>query len=553
MKTTKRALASSLVLAVTSLSFAHAALAQSKGQPKASAADLFLNSVGGAPVVVEKPSAPAQASVIQLDSDAPVKLDDPFVQQLYQIYQLEPGLSYEVRGWFLKICQKRYTDAAHLWGAMLSQMPSKLTNVSRAAFLYTLWKLQLKNTFVSEWIKAQAVPNFKTDRFAYTLDEIVSKGFDQWLVENPYEVNPQEVSILTSGGSEMGPIATALYASTFLRKGTAALPIVEKLPAKHAFKLELGKTVALALAKKGDLAGAGRVLKLHVEPALEARNDPMDLANHYLQVGRLLYQANVLEGALSFYEKVPEKSPDYPRAKEEVTWLLLRQGNHERLRGHLETLSGKFYKDRFAPEVPLVRAVANLKFCYYDKVEEDFQNFLAVNSIWAKKIDQAVKSTDPVEPREMDRFSKRADQILKAANEEKARVDKLAQESIGATLPAVGPQKHWVDISNSLNGRIFEANKNRLAEYRRQWGNDRIVLNEAIRKMQFVKVETLTQVRALAAQGGAPTDSISTSQAKSVSVDNAEIAFQFDGVIWPDELFRLRSNAQSKCLNMIKK
>ncbi|MBL7716680.1 MAG: hypothetical protein JNL01_14545 [Bdellovibrionales bacterium] len=544
-----KALVPALVLALGS-----EALAQSKNQPKASAADLFLNSVGGAPVQAEKPQTPTAASAIVLDTDQPVKLIDPFVTQLYQIYQLEPGLSYEVRGWFLKICQQRYTDAAHLWGAMLNQMPAKLTNVSRAGFLYTLWKLQLKNTFVSEWIKAQAVPGFKSDRFSYALDEIVSKGFDQWLVENPYDVNPQELSILSAGGTDqMGPIAMSLYASSFLRKGTAALPILEKLTAKHAFKLELGKTVSLALAKKGDLAGAGRVLKLHVEPALEARNDPMDLANHYLQVGRLLYQANVLDGALAFYEKVPEKSPDYPRAKEEVTWLLLRQGNHERLRGHLETLSAKFYKDRFAPEVPLVRAVANLKFCYYDKVEDDFKNFLEVNSTWAKKIDQAVKSTDPVQPREMDRFSKRADQILKAATEEKARVEKLAQESIGATLPAVGPQKHWVDISNALNGRVFDANKNRLAEYRRQWGNDRIVLNEAIRKMQFVKVETLTQVRALATQGGAPTDSISTSQAKSVSVDNAEIAFQFDGVIWPDELFRLRSNAQSKCLNMIKK
>jgi hypothetical protein len=68
--------------------------------------------------------------------------------------------------------------------------------------------------------------------------------------------------------------------------------------------------------------------------------------------------------------------------------------------------------------------------------------------------------------------------------------------------------------------------------------------------MKFVKVELLSQLR-LAAQGQPTTqDSISTSLSAPArqAVSDASMNYPFDGVVWTDELFRLRSVVQGKCL-----
>ncbi len=75
-------------------------------------------------------------------------------------------------------------------------------------------------------------------------------------------------------------------------------------------------------------------------------------------------------------------------------------------------------------------------------------------------------------------------------------------------------------------------------------------LKEAIRKMQFVKIELMTQVRSLSSEA-TPVNLPPQPQRLSAAAElkeKGDQTFPFDGVGWADELFHLRSTAQARCL-----
>src|SRR5262249_32739289 len=150
-----------------------------------------------------------------------------------------------------------------------------------------------------------------------------------------------------------------LQALAALKKGEKGVAALDRLPNTNALTLPLAQTVSLALARKGDLPGAGRVLKLHVEPAMASMRNPHALARHYLWIARLLYQAGAIDGAEAYYEKIPSGTAGFLTAREELDWVWLRKGDTARLRGELATLSLSLFEDKFAPEVYLVRAISN--------------------------------------------------------------------------------------------------------------------------------------------------------------------------------------------------
>ena len=95
------------------------------------------------------------------------------------------------------------------------------------------------------------------------------------------------------------------------------------------------------------------------------------------------------------------------------------------------------------------------------------------------------------------------------------------------------------------------------AEYRRQWRNREHALSEAIRKMQFVKVELLSQLRYFSKLHRSPSEPVASNDAKEKEraktdlnlASDGDRSFPFDGVVWPDELFKLRSVAMGQCLS----
>lgn len=524
-----------------------------------SGADLLFQSQKSMPLQNEVSSQPSEIH-------AAFQLDDPFSSHLFSTWKTQSGFSYEVNAWVQFILQKKYAEAAHLWTLIEPKLPEIFQNPGKAAWLYTLWKMDLPQTFVDQWLKAQAQTIFVKSKDNAVLDLIFAQDFDRYLTQNEISLTQTQIENIQKLDSARGSHILSLLAYSALRSGDRAVAIVPMLPATHSMKIALAQTAALSLAQKQDLGAAGKMMKTQLEPAIDAGKDPLALSSYYLQLARLLYQAGMLDASESYYSKIPKGTAEYLKAREEITWIYLRKGDVQKLRGELVALSMPVFKEKFAPEVPLVRAISNLKLCYYDAVSKDFQDFLAVNQKWAMKIDQALKageiSTSDT-PDTEDAFTQTASRAVARREGELSRIAQYSEDSIRVALPAVGPQSHWLKLKEEMMMDVAWAKKTLSAEYRRQWKNQRFLLTEAIRKMRFVKVEFMSQVADLKqsrenqmAQGSNDTlrtssaSAISAPTQNSVQVKTDEIAFRFDGLYWPDELFKLRSDAREQCMRI---
>ncbi|MEK6705624.1 MAG: hypothetical protein AABZ06_07535 [Bdellovibrionota bacterium] len=516
-----------------------------------SAADALLNTVtigaagikNAAPVGTQQPTSP---------SSGEIKLDNPLVIQLFSTWQGEKNLPYDLNAWVLRILTKQHREAAHLWSAVQKQVPASFEITANAAYLYLLWRENLSHTFFNEWTTMLSNDWFSKSTIALALEQTIAPDFDKWLLTNAISISPEQESILKKFDVTRSTVHASLQAFINLRRGGAAEQLTMIIPTTSWLKPHLARTVALSYAKKNDLASAAKILKTYAEPTLEARADARGLATHYLQIARFLYQAGSLEGAEHFYLKIPSGTQEFMSAREELTWVWLRQGNLQKLRGEIATLSTRLFEDRFTPELYLVRAISNLKLCYFSEVQKDFDSFISNNKIWAKEISKALKAEDPPAPKQVDFFSTVAANRLVRMTAEQEQLRGLANESVTAALPAVGQQQHWVRAQDKLSTAIENAKKTKAEEYRRQWRSMHSALTEAIRKMQFVKVEFLSQLRSLASTSAEPAtgdDTIRLSRAAPLKKERDEMAFLFDGVMWPDELFKLRSIADGRCLN----
>jgi hypothetical protein len=478
-----------------------------------------------------------------------IQANNMFMIQFISSWQTQKALPYEMNAWATRVVKGQFEDAAHLWTVIQPVVPADFQNDAKAAYLYSLWNLNVPQTFFNTFVAMLRDPGFAGSRAEFAFEATISPQLDSWLLANAIFPNEEQIAIIDALGDNAGGGARiTLQALASLKKGLKGQALLERMLPGNALSLPLAQTVSLALVRKGDLSTAARVFKLHVEPALARVGEPRALARHYLAIARLLYQAGSLDGAETYYQKIPSGTPEFLTAREELDWVWLRKGDVSRLRGELKTLSLGLFDEKFAPEVYLVRAISNLKLCFYDQAEKDFQAFLRSGKHWGSVIQAALAAANPPAPADKDFYSSLAEIALKKRTEEIPRLDTLAQRSISAALPAVGPQKQWVDAQNRLKSDLEIARKRQANEYHRQWSNQKTALIEAIRKMKFVKVELLSQLGN--AMANTQDDSLTASQAvpQRQAIHDADMSFPFDGVVWTDELFKLRAVAQAHCL-----
>jgi tetratricopeptide (TPR) repeat protein len=543
----------SLLLALTCASTAHA-----------SGADDLMRATGQ----VAAPSAQTAQSGPSIIDPSSFVLKDPFAVQLFSRWQTlgqtagQTGhtLPFDVNSWTQQVLKGNYAQAAHLWTMIQPQVPQTFANAAYAAQIYCLWKLNLSQTFFNEWLNAIHSPEFRQDSAAVALGQTAAVGFDHWILDHAIVLTPDQRSFIATLDPQHGYtpdfMITTVRGYAALRTGAAAEPLLATLSPENALKLPLSQTVTLAFARTGDLSGAARIVKDHLEPALQAKNDPKLVAENYIQIARLLYQAGSLDGAEQYYQKVLTGVPSYMSSREELMWVWLRKGDTSRLRGELESLKSPIFADRFSPELYLVRAISNLKLCFYDDVAKDFQGFVVSNSKWVKEISDAEKAQNPPPP-ERDFYTLLLERSYNNLSTENSALDKLGEESISAALPAVGWQRHWKQARDNVASLLADVKRQRSDEYRRQWRNRQQILAEAIRKMRFVKVEYLSQLHTMAEAGR---DQISTTSAAPIEspaevkeekkkvAQDGDMTFPFDGTYWPDEVFKLRSIVHGQCL-----
>ncbi len=501
-----------------------------------SAADALLNSV-----------QPGQA---ETKASEPVytqlHLDDPFVIQLFSTWKNQVGLSYEVNSWVQRILSRQFEEAAHLVSTLEMKIPEAFEEPYRFSYAYLLFKLGLSQSFVDEWVKLLAVEKRAQSPFALALEQMIettTQGFTNGFASRQIQLTQEQRGILSRFPPTRSKLFLEAHLYMGLRSGAKAIPLLGYIDPSHPLKIPLSETAALSLAKSDQLGEAARILRDHLEPAIDKKGSVRDLARYYLQIARLLYQAGALDGAETFYLKIPNSVAQFPKAREELTWIWLRKNDTQSLRGHLSTLNSKLFEERFAPELWLVQAISDLKFCLYTAVKSDFANFNRVNTNWAKKIELALAASETPAPPALgaggDWFLSQAEAAVPQLQAEATELARLEERSVGAVLPAVGPQKHWTALRAEIARNVDLVKKSLGRERRQRWESLASQLKEAIRKMQFVKVELLSQVRL----GQVPKAAGTTALQKS----DREIAFKFDGVLWPDEPFHLKSVTDGVC------
>jgi len=516
-----------------------------------SGADALLDQLGEKPVVKAAKHGKKKATA----SDVSFKVEgDAFQQQLAVAALGHKRLSFDTKQWVQAVLDSEYAKAAHLWTAIQTQIPNDFHNEAEATQLYLLWKLSLNQTFFDQWVKALANKDYAEDNPEQVLESFVTPGLDGWLLKNAIVVSQKSQTILDRMKPEETFLLT-LKAYSDYRREKPSEELLPKLQPENKLTHLVAETVVYNRVKHNDLKGAAKILRDYVEPAIDASKNPELLAEHNLAIARILYQAGQMKAAAQFYEKIPNQSPSYLPSREELSWVYLRTGDTSKLRGELKGLSSGALKDRFQPEVFLLKAVSDLKMCFYDLLDKDLSDFKSVNSAWAKKIDQALNAGTTPAPSQPDFYTRQATSAVANLSAEYARLNELGEQSIGATLPAVGQQRHWKDYHAQIQGELGDAQKQLGQEYIRQWKNQRSELQEAIRKMRFVQVEYMSQIRQLSANGEpldrskmVASNAEQVPAAKVVKSDEDTLNFPATSEVWSDEMFKLRSAAQAQCL-----
>ena len=160
--------------------------------------------------------------------------------------------------------------------------------------------------------------------------------------------------------------------------------------------------------------------------------------------------------------------------------MWLRKGDGAKLRGALKSLSLPVFDDnRIAPERYVVRAISNVKLCYFGEAQKDLQKFLSDNTRWASAADTALKGRSPQRPPEPDWYTQLVEKAMAKREAEKAE------------LSALGG--YWeLTEESKLMTEIERLTDQRDREYRRQWRNYAFEIHQAIERLRFVKLDLMS-------------------------------------------------------------
>lgn len=474
------------------------------------------------------------------------KLKDPFAIQAFSDWRSAGKLEYEVNAWYLKLLQGKYEEAAHLLNVMKNKMPNELYASYRASEIYLFHKLGLNQRFFDTWVDFISNDKLFKSKAGMTLSQYIDMHSLKFFGENVIQITQEQRQIILDKVEMVTPFFTFAKAAIYLRKGEDAYQSMVNIPAGHELKMPLIKTVLLAKARKNELAEAGKIIKKYLEPEIEKIKDPIVLGDYYINLARFLYQAGALDAAENFYLKVPNKHNQFTQARAELMWIYLRTNNTAKLRGQIASLKSTLFENYFIPEIYVVRSISNLKLCQYEEINNDFEDFVTANKKWAQIIKENLENEEVFESQVLsDYFYNRAEKRIATIKAEIDLTEKLAKRSVKAALPAIGVQPHWEKSINVLNKHLVQAQKQRLLEFKRPWKNREKILAEAIKKMKFVKIEAMTQMRNLIRKNASLGEG---NEASEPIMSKDSLVFPYDGALWQDEVLNLQAKAKSYCL-----
>lgn len=464
----------------------------------------------------------------QLKKQKTLKFDDPFLVQLFARWKALGALEPSTNELFDAIFEGE-NQTALLKLQTLSD--SKLTGLKAPIEMYLLYKEGQYQTALTQWIDLSSSTNFLATELGLAFDQMAGPGLTLLVSNTGFQVSPSVAEKLTSIEARESIVNYTLQAYKALRTGKDALKWIGKLPENTELRVMLAQTAVLAYAKEGQLGASGKLITQVIEPWMETESDYEKVSLHYLTLARLLYQARAFAQAEHYYYLIPESSRYFIEARTEVLWSQLQRRDFSNAHGQLASLKLPVFETSFHPEIFLVQAIGNTMLCEFMDAQSAISRFIKVNRSWAKKISENIASKEPMVVFENEYVSLVKRQI-ESTKRERAFFKALKVSRYDNLLTQIE-----ADAKVELNTLA-----------RTQWENRKKILEDAIYKMKFVRVELLSRMRAVKEGIAANLSGDSVSVYQAATAKSNQIVFPSDGMLWGDELFNMSAEIKNLCI-----
>lgn len=464
----------------------------------------------------------------KLTKQKQLSLDNPFVIQLYSSWKALGPLDFSSNEWIELILNRDHEKA-------LSQLStikdSKLKAIKQASELFLLYKVGATQTFLNEWINVASSTNFLQTEFGIALDQIVGEKSTQLLLDNGFFISQEIGSKLKKIESIPSKLNYSLQALKALRTRENAVTWIGKLDENDPLRMPLAQTALLYYAQEGKLGASGKIIKDVIEPILNKSSNEEELSLYFMTLGRLLYQAGALGEAKKYFNLIPETSSYFLKARTEALWVHLKEKDYSRTKGELATLELSMFNDKFYPEAYLISAMANVILCQFVESKNAINRFINVNKKWAVEIEKNIN-----DPKALP-----VDQSFIISHLERSKVSLLSEKKL---LESSSFDRRYTD---QIEGVVTNIDKSLKTEITAQWVNRKKMLESALYKMKFVKIELISRMRAVEMNMKiAGSDEVRIQNAAPVR--NNQLSFPNDGTLWGDELFNMSASVINKCI-----
>lgn len=458
-----------------------------------------------------------------------INLDNPFVIQLYSSWKAMGTVDPATNQWIELILDKQHEKALILLPTISG---AKLQALKQASELYLLYQSGYVQTFLSAWIDAASSTNFLQTELGIALDQIVGPRATKLIVDNGFLITPELSTKLAKIEAVPSRLNYSLQAMKALRSRENAVAWIGKLEESDPLRMPLAQSALLHYAKDGKLGASGKIIKGIVEPILQKSNNEEELSLYFMTLGRLLYQAGALSESKKYFDLIPESSSYFLAARTEALWVHLSGKDYSRTKGELASLELSLFNDKFHPEAYLVSAMANVMLCQFTESRAAVNRFIEVNRKWAREIEknindpkaQAIKTNFFITNLEKSKTSALKEKLALENNKQDARYQKPLETQLLA-------------IESSLQKEIST-----------QWMNRKAMLESALYKMKFVKIELISRMRQVEMNMKvAGSDEVSHQSAAPARKN--QMSFPKDGALWGDELFHMSASVINKCIN----
>ena len=465
----------------------------------------------------------------QLKKQKTLKLDDPFLVQLFARWKSLGALEPTTNELFdLIFSGENQAALVKLYGSS----DNKISELKTPIEIYLLYKEGRFQTSLSLWVDYASQSNFLSTELSLAFDQVVAPGLSLLITNTGINISEDISRSLSKIENRESILNYTLQAFKALRSGKDTLKWIGKLPENTELRVTLAQSAVLAYAREGQLGASGKLISQVIEPWMIREGDTQKVSLYYLTLGRLLYQAKAFAQAEHFYYLIPESSRYFVEARTEVLWSQLQRRDFSNVHGQLATLKLPVFEETFHPEIFLVQAIGNTMVCEFVDAKKSIQRFVEVNRTWARAIAKEEASASP-KLVDANFYAQLLQRQLESVKHEREAFKSQKVTRYNSRLSTL-----------EVNGKLA---LNKLAH--QQWQNRKMILEDAIYKMKFVRVELLSRMRAFQ-DGLASTmdheDKVSVYHAATAKGN--QIVFPSDGILWSDELFNMTAEVKNLCI-----